>query len=111
MALNPSGQLDENGFHLSEIGASQIALVLVDGERVAVYNADGVFYATQDSCPHTGWPLSDGGELTGTQVTCPLHGWCFDVKDGSVARGIKSLKLKTYRVVIDGTIGRVEEEN
>jgi nitrite reductase/ring-hydroxylating ferredoxin subunit len=103
--------LNENEFIVSAICTGQIALVQVDGERVAVYNVDGAFYATQDRCPHTGWPLSDGGELIGAQVTCPLHGWCFDVTDGSVVRGIKSLKLKTFRVTTDGKIGRVVLES
>ncbi len=47
--------------------------------RVAVFNIDGAFYAVSDSCPHAGGPLSDGW-LDGTEVTCPWHGWSFDVK-------------------------------
>ncbi len=96
-----------NEFIASSLPAGQITLVHVGDERVAVYNADGAFYATEERCPHTGWPLSDGGELSGTQVTCPMHGWCFDVTSGAVIRGIKGLCLKQYRVQLDGDIGRV----
>ena len=98
----------EDEFDAAALGVGQIRLVEVDGNRIAVFNADCVYYATEDRCPHTGWPLSDGGELIGTQVTCPMHGWCFNVADGSVVRGIKTLALKTYRVSIEGMIGRVE---
>jgi nitrite reductase/ring-hydroxylating ferredoxin subunit len=91
------------------VAPGQIGLVHVNGERVAVYNVDGAYHATQDHCIHTGWPLSDGGELSGTNVTCPLHGWCFNVTNGEVVRGMRSLKLKTFRVRVEGDIARVEE--
>ena len=99
--------LQPNEFSISQFQPGQILLLHVEKERVAVYNADGTFYATQDDCSHTGWPLSDGGELIGNHVTCPLHGWCYDVTNGAVVRGVKSLSLRTYRVVLEGDIGRV----
>lgn len=55
---------------------------LVAGEQLlAVYNIDGVFYALDGVCPHAGGPLGKG-QLTGCIVTCPWHGWQFDVKTG-----------------------------
>jgi nitrite reductase/ring-hydroxylating ferredoxin subunit len=108
--VNTSPALSENEFLVANLAPGQIGLVTVAGERVAVYNADGVFYASQDHCAHTGWPLSDGGELIGNQVTCPLHGWCYDVSTGEVVRGMRSLRLKTYRVVVDGTTARVQPD-
>ena len=72
--------------------------------RVAIFNIDGRFHAISDSCPHAGGPLSDGW-LEGTEVTCPWHGWTFDVthcdedpKDG-VCR---------YKVHVDGDDIKVE---
>lgn len=55
--------------------------VRVRSRRIAVFNVDGEFYATDDACPHRGAPLGDG-PLTGTVVTCTWHGWEFDVKSG-----------------------------
>lgn len=55
---------------------------LVAGDRiVALYNLDGEFHALDGICPHQGGPLGKG-ELTGCIVTCPWHGWQFDVKTG-----------------------------
>jgi nitrite reductase/ring-hydroxylating ferredoxin subunit len=51
------------------------------GERIALFQVDGVFYAIGDTCPHRGGPLS-GGVLDGTTVTCPWHGAEFDVCTG-----------------------------
>ncbi len=52
------------------------------GDRiVAVFNVDGQFHALDGICPHAGGPLGEG-ELKGTIVTCPWHGWQFDVTNG-----------------------------
>ena len=52
------------------------------GDRVlAVFNVDGEFHVLDGICPHAGGPLADGG-LHGCIVTCPWHGWQFDVSTG-----------------------------
>ena len=52
------------------------------GERiVAVFNVDGTFYALDGICPHQGGPLGKGS-LCGSIVTCPWHGFQFDVTTG-----------------------------
>ncbi len=52
------------------------------GDRiVALFNVDGVFHALDGVCPHQGGPLGKG-VLTGCLVTCPWHGWQFDVTTG-----------------------------
>jgi nitrite reductase (NADH) small subunit len=54
----------------------------VAGERiVALFNVDGTFYALDGICPHQGGPLGKGS-LTGCIVTCPWHGFQFDVTTG-----------------------------
>lgn len=54
----------------------------VVGDRiVALFNVDGKFHALDGVCPHQGGPLGQG-QLSGTIVTCPWHGWQFDVCDG-----------------------------
>jgi nitrite reductase/ring-hydroxylating ferredoxin subunit len=55
---------------------------IVIGDRLlAVYQVDGEFYAIDGICPHAGGPLAEGA-LQGTIVTCPWHGWQFDVTTG-----------------------------
>lgn len=48
---------------------------------VAVYNLNGEFVALDGICPHQGGPLGKGC-LTGEIVTCPWHGWQFNVRSG-----------------------------
>jgi nitrite reductase/ring-hydroxylating ferredoxin subunit len=51
------------------------------GRVIALYNVDGDFHALDGVCPHAGGPLGEG-ELSGNIVTCPWHGWQFDVTTG-----------------------------
>jgi nitrite reductase/ring-hydroxylating ferredoxin subunit len=55
--------------------------LVVAGRIVAIFNVDGQFYALDGVCPHQGGPLGKGC-LTGHVVTCPWHGWQFDVRSG-----------------------------
>ena len=58
------------------------ALECVVGDRiVALFNVAGEFHALDGICPHQGGPLGKG-KLTGCIVTCPWHGWQFDVVSG-----------------------------
>ena len=74
---------------------------------VAVFNVAGSFCATQAKCTHKQGPLSEGN-LDGSTVTCPWHGSQFNVCTGAVVRGPATEPLKTYRVIVEGEIGRVE---
>src|SRR5262245_47783635 len=96
-------QLKENEFRVGEVPPGSVLLV---GD-CAVFNIEGGFCATQAMCTHRQGPLSEGS-LDGTTVTCPLHGAQFNVWTGAVLRGPAKDPLKTYRVTIDGEIGRVE---
>ncbi len=48
---------------------------------IALFNVEGEFYAINYICPHMGGPLGEG-MLNGYVVTCPWHGWTFDVRTG-----------------------------
>jgi nitrite reductase (NADH) small subunit len=64
-----------------DIVAGSTAEIVADGRIFAVYNVDGTFFVLDGICPHAGGPLGKG-TLTGQVVTCPWHGWQFDVTDG-----------------------------
>lgn len=99
--------LKSNEFFVNDLKPGQIGLMKVDGEEVAVYNIGGEFYATQNSCTHADGPL-DEGDIEDYGVVCPWHDSCFDVRDGKVLRGPATVPLKTYQVIVDGDIVRLE---
>lgn len=51
------------------------------GRMVALANVDGTYHAIDGLCPHQGGPLGTG-TLCGAVLTCPWHGWQFDVTTG-----------------------------
>ena len=57
--------------------------VTVLGRWVGLFNIDGVFHAVDNLCLHRGGPLCEGS-MRGTVVTCPWHGWQFDVSTGAL---------------------------
>lgn len=75
--------------------------VLLAGRRVAVFNVAGQFYALDDDCPHRGGPLGSGWvDADACHVTCPLHGWAFDLKTGAgVTVPARPVRSYTVRVV------------
>lgn len=51
--------------------------------HVLVCIAGGVPYAIEDACNHAGASLSEGSRL-GKCVTCPMHGYVFDLTTGAL---------------------------
>ena len=66
---------------LSEIPPGAGKEITVGDRVIALFNVDGALYALDGICPHAGGPLAKG-RLAGQVVTCPWHGWQFDVTSG-----------------------------
>ena len=66
----------------SELPAGAGRVSVACGRALALFNLAGEFHALDNACPHRGGPLGEG-TLEGTKVTCPWHGWQFDVRTGS----------------------------
>jgi nitrite reductase/ring-hydroxylating ferredoxin subunit len=64
-----------------EVPAGSAKEVMAGERVVALFNVDGQFHAMDGVCPHAGGPLGEG-TVSGTTVTCPWHGWQFDVTTG-----------------------------
>ena len=54
---------------------------VAQGRIVALFRVGDEFFALDGICPHQGGPLGKG-KLSGCVVTCPWHGWQFDVRTG-----------------------------
>lgn len=67
---------------LDDLAAGQPKLVEVGTVRVVLARVGETVYACDDMCIHSGGPLSEG-KLSGTRLTCPWHGWSYDVTSGA----------------------------
>jgi nitrite reductase/ring-hydroxylating ferredoxin subunit len=86
---------------LAALPPGKMLYVNVDGLPVALANVEGTLYAFGDSCRHEGGPLS-AGVLIGATVTCPWHGWTYDVRSGKSIVPPVGLRLPTYPVAVEG---------
>jgi nitrite reductase/ring-hydroxylating ferredoxin subunit len=84
----------------NEIPLGQGKIFEIDGNSIAVWNLNGNFYAFQSVCPHRGGPVGEG-EMEGNVITCPWHGWSFDVTTG-VSPINPAAKLTCYQVQVEG---------
>jgi nitrite reductase (NADH) small subunit len=92
-------------------------VVRVGHAEIGIFNVHGQFYALPNVCPHQFGPLCTG-TVSGTTrcnaetnwrfawvrqgeiLTCPWHGWEFDILTGrNVAR--PSIKVRTYPVAVE----------
>lgn len=91
---------------VSDVPAGDSHCVEYDGERVAVFNVDGRFFAISDLCPHAGGPLSEGFIENG-RITCPWHGWSFDLNPENVEP--PNDMICKYRVHVEGDDIKLEK--
>ena len=84
----------------TEVPVGTIREFQVEGKSIAVANVGGQFHAISGVCMHRGGPLGDG-PLEGNIVTCPWHGWQYDVTTGRVGQN-PSVGVQSYPVEIRG---------
>ncbi len=66
---------------LEELPSDRGLRVCVNGIAVGLYRVGDRVYAMEDTCPHAGFPLSEG-EFRDCVIVCKAHGWPFDVRTG-----------------------------
>jgi len=100
-------------------------IVELDGRQVGVFNIDGEYFAFLHRCPHMAGPLchgdviglvtSDGpGDVRLDEgrkfLTCPLHGWEFDVRTGQSYFDPKKIRARTFPVEVERLPGPYKAE-
>ena len=69
------------------------------GREVAIFKIAEEFYAIENECPHQGAPLCEG-HVDGEVVSCPWHGWQFDLCTGESVT-VPGMDLQAYTVQIE----------
>ena len=78
-------------------------MVVVGRRHVAVFRLDDGLHAIDNLCLHQAGPLCDG-EIEDDVVTCPWHGWSYDLRTGESSVD-SSVAVQTFPVrVVDGVI-------
>lgn len=91
-------------------------IVEVEGQEIGVFRVDGELHALPNFCPHQAGPLCQG-EITGRMVvnedgwewryvqegeivTCPWHGWKYDITSGENIKDDR-YSLPAYGVTVE----------
>lgn len=83
-----------------EVPPGEARVVHVDGQAIALVNVDGRYFAIDNRCPHRGGPLGEGA-LDGAILTCPWHGWQWDVTTGNNVNH-PGARVRTLPVCLEG---------
>jgi len=86
-----------------ELADGQSKVLNIDGNVVVLFRVKNGYFAISNTCLHRGGPLGEG-ELNGYEVTCPWHGWKYDVRTGSFTI-IPTLRVRTFNVkIVEGSL-------
>ena len=87
---------------LSEVPEGQPKAVQMGaGRSIALFNVDGKIYATDNQCPHMGYPLTRGTVRNGI-LTCDWHRRSFDLEGGGCFH-VECDDLRTFPVDVRGS--------
>ncbi len=85
---------------MSDLTAEKPLRATLGSDKVLIFLVEGAPVATVARCPHAHGPLHQG-EVCGTVLTCPWHGWSFDLVTGECDED-PDLLLKRYEVRVEG---------
>jgi nitrite reductase (NADH) small subunit len=85
---------------LGELPPGTVREFYIEGKAIALAHVGGKVYAINNTCLHRGGPLGQG-ILEGKQVTCPWHGWQFDVTTGKSVQN-PTAAVDCYRTEVRG---------
>ena len=89
---------------LAELPLGGMRACMVDGRELVICHTRAGVFALDNICTHAHARLSEG-RLRATRLLCPLHGACFDVRDGRVLGSPAEVPLLTHAVrVVESTI-------
>ncbi len=71
---------------LDELAEGKPRAIKAEGQSIALFKHNGDIYATDNQCPHMGYPLTRG-RVRGGVLTCDWHGWSYDMRGGGCFTG------------------------
>ena len=89
---------------MDEVPQDDVIGIVVAGRDIAMYNAGGEIFATDNICTHGHARLCEGF-LEGHEIECPLHQRKFDLRTGQPTCAPATEAIRSYPVRIEG--GRV----
>ena len=79
--------------NVDDVGRGRGKRVIVEDEDLVLFNVDGRVCAVRNMCPHQKFQKLHEGMFENGIVTCPMHGWSYDVRTGISTNADGKLKV------------------
>ena len=76
------------------------SLVSVDGNDIVVFKRGTTVCAMSNVCAHQHFSMLHQGPVKDFEVTCPMHGWTYDMRTGQSTTG--QGRVASYPVKVQG---------
>ncbi len=86
--------------HVNDFTPGAGKMVDVNGRHVALFRLGDDFHAIDNLCLHRAGPLCEGHIVNGV-VTCPWHGWSYEIKTGTLVQDPK-IGVSRHDVRVEG---------
>ncbi|CAK9019688.1 unnamed protein product [Durusdinium trenchii] len=81
----PSLAWIKTGVRASELQPTELKALTLAGNDVLIGKTEaGALFCVGNLCPHIGTPMSEGADVIGDVIVCPLHGSSFKVTTGEL---------------------------
>lgn len=95
---------------LHELAEGTPVKIKQEGRSIVLCRVGEAVYAVENRCPHADMPLAEGS-LDGCILTCPYHGYSYDLRTGkNVDEPVYEPPVRTFPVRIEGPTVQVALE-
>ena len=77
-------------------------MVSVNGRHIAIFRLGDEVFALDNLCLHKGGPLCEG-DIAGDVVTCPWHGWSYEIRTGTMVQDPR-VGVSKHEVRVEGEV-------
>lgn len=105
----------EDGFkflcNINELKDGRGKRFFIDDCDVAVFKVDNKIYALNNICPHQKSAIIFDGIIEDEKISCPAHGWQFNLSNGCYADGRKGLDVHQIKLIGDKVFIKVVKKD
>ncbi len=94
---------------ISQLHEKRGKLVTINEVDIALFLRDGKIFALNNVCAHQHFSLLHQGAIEGLTVTCPMHGWTYDLTTGKSTTGQGRVPCYNVKVVGDDVLVEITD--
>jgi len=83
---------------------------IINDVDIAVFKVDDKVYALSNVCPHQHTALIYDGYIENEYVTCPVHGWMFNLRTGKTPAGTNGLNYYDVKIIDEQVYVKVTDK-